>query len=571
MVVESDLLKAVGGRYELSGPLPALAIPSTLQDSLTARLDRLSAARESLQLAAVLGRDFSYELIQSASPLDDVVLSQQLGQLVTSEFLYQRGVQTDTHYTFKHSLIQDAAYNSLLITRRQQYHKQVAQVLEERFADTVENQPELVAHHYTEAGFNQQAVACLQQAGQIAMRRSANVEALNHINKGLELLDTLPDTPGRAPQEVALLTLLGQAWMQIKSFSAPEIHQAFSRAKELIDQGEETSHYFQVMFGLFTYYFVGAEYELAREVAEQNLEAAQRSQDPFTLPMAHRFVGTVLLRGGEPALAQEHFLQAAPRYDLQQHRSLALTYGNEPTSTALAYSARSLWVLGYPDQASILRQESIALAHDVSHPFTLAFVESAVATYYFESRAIQSALDHAETLIELAEEQGFAFWLEFATRLQAACLVQLGRTQGDIESLTQRLTTSASLLAEAHLYNDNAEDGLKAVAEAIDHVNETGDRFWEAELYRIKGELLMLLGGSESEAEGSFNQALEVAIRQSAKSLELRSVMSLARLWQMQGKPTEARELLAAIYGWFTEGFDTPDLIEAKTLHQELS
>ena len=342
MVVESDLLREVDGSYELTGPLPPLAIPSTLQDSLTARLDRLSSVRESVQLAAVLGREFSYEMIQAVSPLDDAALARDLGQLVTSEFLYQRGVAPESSYTFKHALIQDAAFNSLLISRRQQYHQHVAQALEERFPETVETQPELVAYQYTEAGFNEQAITYWQQAGQRAMRRSANVEAVNHLTRGLELLETLPDVSERASQELALQTMLGQGLIQTRGFTVPEVQLAFARARELIDQVEEISQYFQVMYGLFAYYTVRAEYQSALEVAEQCLEAAQRGQDPFPLLMAHRIIGIAMVSMGEPVSAREHLLQGFSRYEIERHRSLAQTYGLEPRSSGLIWSAINL-------------------------------------------------------------------------------------------------------------------------------------------------------------------------------------------------------------------------------------
>ncbi len=370
MVLESGLLHEAGGRYELSGPLPSLAIPSTLQDSLTARLDRQSSVRESVQLAAVLGREFSHELIQAVSRLDDVGLALHLAQLVSSEFLYKRGASPESIYTFKHALIQDAAYNSLLISKRQQYHQLVSQVYEESFPEAVETQPELVAHHYTEAGLNQRAISYWQKAGQIARERSANAEAINHFTQGLRLLEKVPEAPDRASQEVALQTMLGQSLIQTQGWATPEVQRAFNQARKLIDQDGETSQYFQVMYGLFTYHAVRAEWQPALEVADQCLVAAQSTQNPISLVLAHYLKGVVLLLKGELVLAQEQLLQGITRYDIQQHRSLALTYGQDPITVALVWFTRNLWQLGYPDQASSKIQEALELAQEISHPFT---------------------------------------------------------------------------------------------------------------------------------------------------------------------------------------------------------
>ena len=431
MVVESGLLHEVDGSYELSGPLPPLAIPSTLQNSLTTRLDRLSSARESVQLAAVLGREFSYELIQAVSPLDDAALARDLGQLVASEFLYQRGLPPESTYIFKH------------------------------------------------------------------------VEAVNHLTKGLELLETLPDPSEQAAQELALQTMLGQSLIQTRGYTAPEVQQAFSRARELIDLLGEISQYFQVMSGLFAYYFVRAEYQSGLEVAEQCLEAAQRGQDALHMLMAHRHIGTTMVLTGEPARAREHLLQGFSRYEIQQHRSLAQTYGQEPTSAGLIFSSRSLWLLGYPDQASSDLGEAVALAQEVSHPYNLAFVELNAAACNIQWHALQSALRYAEAVLDRTQEQGFTGLLPGAQNLQGGCWVRMGRTEEGIANIRQGLATYAVVgfrhgwleaqawLAEAYSITGRAQDGLEALAEAFAHLEETGERYWEAELYRIKGELLL--------------------------------------------------------------------------------
>ena len=582
MVIESGLLHEVDGRYELSGPLPALAIPSTLQDSLTARLDRLSTVRESVQLAAVLGREFSYDLIRTVSPLDDLALAQHLEQLVTSEFLYQRGVLPDSNYSFKHALIQDAAYNSLLISRRQQYHQQVGQALEERFPESVESQPELVAHHYTEAGLNQQAVTFWQQAGEIAMRRSANVEAVNHLTKGLELLETLPDTPERAPKEAALQTLLGQSMIQIRGYSAPEVQQAFSRARDLIGQLEESPQYLQVMSGLHDYYWIRGEHQSARTVAEQCLEVAQLSRDPDHIQIAHRRLGSSMLFMGDLRPAGEQLTQGIAHYDLEQHRSLAEFYGQEPACAHNIWLGFTKWLLGYPDQASKNIREALRMAEEVAHPFTQAFVLGVSATFYTRSRAIQEENECLDTLLPLAEEQNFSMWVVHASLLRGISWATSGNGTEGIDAIIRGLDNAKtigseqsranqlSLLAEAQGQEGQPEKGLDTVEQALAHVEKSGERFGEADIHRVKGDLLLLSGVNEIRAVECYQQSLDISRQQSAKSWELRTAISLARLWQKQGKVTEARELLSGIYGWFTEGFDTPDLIDAKALLEEL-
>ena len=286
-VVESGLLIEADGHYELRSPLPPLAIPSTLQDSLMARLDRLAPVKELAQLGATLGREFSYDLLHAVSPLDESSLQQGLRQLVEVELLYQRGLPPQATYLFKHALIQDTAYQSLLKSKRQQYHQQIAQVLEARFSDIKETQPELLAHHYTEAGLIEQAIPYWQRAGQRASQRSAHVEAISHLSKGLDLLKTLPDTPERAQQELTLQIALGAPLQATKGFGAPEVETVYTRARELCQQVGETPQLFPVLWGLWLFYTGRAEHETARELAEQLLSLAQSAQDPALLLQAH--------------------------------------------------------------------------------------------------------------------------------------------------------------------------------------------------------------------------------------------------------------------------------------------
>ena len=371
-VLESGLLREGEERYELTGPLPPLAIPATLHDSLMARLDRLATVKDVAQLGATIGRTFAYELLQAVSPLDDATLQHSLRQLVEAELVYQRGVPPQATYTFKHALIQDAAYQSLLRSTRQQYHQRIAQVLAEQFPETVETQPELLAHHYTEAGLSALAVVYWQRAGKRASERSAYVEAISHLRKGLAVLQMLPDTPARLQQELALQTTLGPALIATKGYGAPEVAQAYTRARELCQQMGETPDVFPVLRGLWVFHEARAELQVARELAEQLLVLAQRLQDPVHLIEAYRALGNTLFWLGEFAPARGHLEQGIALYDFQQHRALAFLYGTDPAVMCLSYAAWALWLLGYPDQARRRSAEALTLAQELSHSPSLA-------------------------------------------------------------------------------------------------------------------------------------------------------------------------------------------------------
>jgi class 3 adenylate cyclase/predicted ATPase len=601
MVLESHLLRPVNGHYELSGPLPPLAIPATLQDSLMARLDRLSEGREVVQLGAVLGREFAYEALRLLTTSDESTLQARLAQLVAAELLYQRGRPPRARYFFKHALIQDAAYASMLKSTRQRAHQQVAQVLVQRFGELVETQPEVVAHHYTEAGLSEQAIPYWQKAGQRAVERSAHVEAIGHLTKGLDVLRTLPDTPERAQQELTLQIALGAPLQATKGMGAPEVDRVYTRARELCRQVGETPQLFSVLVGLRRFYNLRAEYKTARELGEQLLSLAQSTQDPALLLEAHSALGAVLFHLGEFVPAREHLAQGFALYDLQQHRSHAFLYGLDPGVLCLSYAAWALWHIGYPEQALKKSHEALTLAQELAHPYSLAFVLYFTAQFHQHRREEHAAQERAEAAITLSTEQGFALELARCTLLRGWALAEQRQAEEGVTQMHQGLATYQAtgaelgrssflaLLAEAYGKVGQAEGGLSVLAEALAQVDKTGERHYEAELYRLKGTLTLQkfqvsgskfqvqespkseVRGPESEAEECFLKAIEIARKQQAKSLELRAVMSLSRLWQTQGKKDEARQLLAEIYGWFTEGFETKDLQEARALLEELN
>jgi predicted ATPase len=575
-VVESRLLQEVNGQYEVRGSQSALAIPATLQDSLMARLDRLVTAKGLAQIGAMIGRQFSYELLHAVSQVDEETLRKELGRLVDAELVYQRGLPPQAIYTFKHALIQDAAYASILKSARQQYHQRIGQILEDQFPDTITTQPELLAHHYTEAGLNEQAVVYWQRAGERAIERSAHVEAVAHLTEGLELLKTLPATRERVQQELTFQRALGVSLITSKGFNVPEVERTYARARDLCAQLGDSQEIVPVLFGLWGFYHTRHNYLTARELAEQLLTVAERHHDPALILQGHRALGDTLQILGEFDLARAHLEEGIALYDVQQHRSHTYLYGQDPGVGCLGFAGKVLWMLGYPEQALQRCDEALTLARELAHPFNLALALSYRARLLQLCRDRQATLAAAEELIALATAEGFPFYQNMGEWLRGWALVQQGYSEkgmGQIQVLAYpRRTWDRLLLAETYEATGQIEDGLRVVADTLAAVDKSGQRDHKAELNRLRGGLLLKhIVPDEKWAATCFQKALNIARQQYAKSLELRAAMSLSRLWQQQGKQAEAHVLLAPIYGWFTEGFDTKDLQEAKVLLEALA
>jgi predicted ATPase/class 3 adenylate cyclase len=581
-ILEAGLVQEDAGRYVLTGPLPPLAIPATLQDALMARLDRLSVVKDVAQLGAVLGREFAYELLRAVALLDEVTLQQALAQLVGAELLYQRGVPPQATYVFKHALIQDTAYQSLLKSTRQQYHQRIAQVLTTRFPEMVERQPEVAAHHYTEAGLNNEAIDYWQRAGQQALQRSAYAEAMSHLTIALDLLTTLPESRARSQQELVVQMTLGIVLRATKGQAAPEVERLYTHAHELCERVGEPLQRFRVLWGLWMVYSNRGEYHPMLHVGEQLLSLAERLQDPDLLLEAHHALWASYFLGGELATARPHFEQGLRLYAPQRHHTHAALYsGHDPGVCCHQLAAPSLWLLGYPDQAVANSQAALALAQQLAHPYTLTLALYFAAMVHHLRRDVPLTQARAEALMTVATDQEFPLHVAQAMPLRGWTLTENGQGEEGIAQIHQGLAayqaTGATrdrpyylaLLAEASAKVGQTTEGLEALAEALATLAKSGVPWWEAELYRLRGELL-LSADNEAAAEACFHQALDIAPRRQARSLELRAAMSLARLWQRQGKHAEAYQLLTPIYGWFTEGFDTADLKEAKALLDEL-
>jgi predicted ATPase len=544
-----------------------------------ARLDQLPTAKEVAQLGAVLGREFAYDMLRAVSSQDEATVQEGLARLVAAELLYQRGRLPRARYMFKHALIQDAAYASLLRSTRQLVHQQVAQLLETRFPEIVETQPELVAQHYTAAGCAEQAVPYWQRAGQQASDCSANLEAVSHLTTGIELLKALPETPERTQQALTLHIALGAALLMTKGQAAPAVEHAYTQARALCQQVGETPELVPVLLGLWRFYSARSQLHTAREFGETLLRLAQCVDDPTLAVIAHYVLGTTWLWLGVLPTARTHLEEGIARYTLDQRRAPVFRMGQDPGLVCQIYAALTLWLLGYPAQALARLHDGLALAYELAHPYSLAWARCWVAFVSQLYRDVPAVREHAEAAVALSTEQSFPYWAALGTILRGWALAMQGRNEVGMAEVRQgiagwRATGAAllgpyfcTMLADVSAHLGHPADGLQALAEAHTLMEQQEERWWEGEVCRLRGVLLLRQPETpQAEAEAWLQRALDVARRQEAKSLELRAAMSLSRLWQQQGKRQEAHDLLAEVYAWFTEGFDTADLQDAKAL-----
>jgi predicted ATPase/class 3 adenylate cyclase len=578
-VLEANLLNDEGDHYTLAGPLPPMAIPTTLQESLMARLDRLAPAREVAQAAAAIGRDFAYDLLAAVSPVPEGELEQVLNDLVASGLVFRRGTPQQASYSFKHALVQDAAYATLLRSKRQQLHARIAAALEQHYLETVQAQPELLAHHYTEAGLAETAIDYWLRAGRRSIARSAMAEAVVQLRKGLELLAGLPETDQRHRQELDLQVALGVALMATQGWTAAEAGRANARARELCEQIEATAQLWPVLYGQWAFHAVRAELDTARELAEELRRRAEEHQDVAATLVGYRVIGTGALWRGEIVAAREPFERTLALYDPERHRSLAFLYVQDPRMAALSGLSWALLALGYPEQAQAHNREALAAARELSHANTLAYALMWACFFSQFSREERDARDRAEELIALATEQNFPHYIAAGRMILGWALTQAGECEAGIEHLRRGLlawrATGAAvyvpyflgLQAEAYGRAGRVSEGLDLVSEALRQVDETGERWFEAGLHRLSGELrLQLPRADASTAEACFRQAIAFARRQDTKLWELRAAARLSRLLIEQDRHQEAYDLLAPVHAWFTEGLDTPDLKRARAL-----
>ena len=584
-VLESKLLRETHDRYLLDAPLPALAIPTTLRDSLLARLDRLAPIREIAQIGACIGREFSYELLAALSPLKATRLDEALEQLTTTGLVFRRGTPPDAIYIFKHALVQDAAYDSLLKSKRAQLHAQIAQVLEKDFSDQVANEPELLARHLTQAGLTKQAIGYWHLAGERAGERLAYAEGIAYRQRGIELAGTLPDAPDVAALELGLQIGLGFALIPTKGYTAPESLLAFTRAQALCEQvGEIGPPLFSALRGLYVFNLLRAEPRSAHEFAERCMVLAEQSGSSDMLVAARALRGGSAYRLGHFASARVDFEKSLASYSVAAHGERTLMYGLDPKAGTLNWLALTLWALGYPDQALTCCAEVEAVARRSSHPFTRCFAPQAASMVHELRREPEASEKYADALISLAVDQGFPFMSTIGAALRALSIIQQGKgrnrelaqLQGAIDTMRATGTLEPAhwfqaFLAQAHFHLGNMPGALEASQEGLRVTRQHAEGWLEVKFLRLLGDArLARSNGADVEAETFYLESIELARRQEAKSLELQAALALARLWASQGKRKAALELLQPVYDWFTEGRTTKDHLEAAALLAEL-
>jgi class 3 adenylate cyclase/predicted ATPase/ABC-type transport system involved in cytochrome c biogenesis ATPase subunit len=581
-VLEAGILVADADGYRLDGPLPPLAIPETLQDSLMARLDRLASVREIAQIGAAIGREFSYSLVQALVAREENALKHALAQLEQAELVFRRGEPPDAVYSFKHALVRDAAYESLLKSRRQQLHGQIARALEQRFADIVASQPELVAQHFTEAGLVEPAIDYWLKAGHLALSRSANAEAVKHLRQGIELTQSLAPSPERARKELDFYLALGPAVAATEGYAAPETLRVFSHARDLLGEGGTLAEQMTVLWGVYLAHAMRAEYTAARDVAQQCMALAAEHKHPGISALASRFMGQTLWSVGAFVDARVHLERAL---DLCAANPETVTsyrrFGADDQVTALSSLSRTLWILGYPQRAAALAAQALARARSMGLAFTMAWALDGEALLGALGADLQRAAAHTEEAMAHSIEHSLADYEQRARFIQGALLAQSGDPHHGIELMhnaiaaaentaaRNRRTLYLAHLASAHASLGQPEVGLDLLDEAIQTAEITNERFFEAELYRLRGKMLLTLG-RRREAEAALRRALTIAQQQQARWWELRAAISLAKHWHDEGKYSEAGSLLQPIYRWFVEGFDTADMKDARALLDEL-
>jgi class 3 adenylate cyclase/tetratricopeptide (TPR) repeat protein len=551
-------------------------IPQSLQASLIARLDRLGEAGKVVPLAATLGRSFHYRLIRSVSTLGEAQLNWALAAMTAAGLLYRRGTPPEATYTFKHALIQDAAYETLLRSRRQQYHGRVAEVLLQHFPEQAAAEPELVARHLSLASLPEKAVEFWLLAGQRAGKRSAHLEAIAALEQGLQELEKIPQSRSRDDHEFNLCIALGASLLTVKGWSAPDVEATYERAHELSVTAGDVQKLFDALRGLTNVLFLKGEISHARLLADQQLAIAQRQNDKALLLGGYRSVGMCSFFVGEFEEAWENLQRANSIYDPSLHHAQAFVYGTDPGVICLSVGGWANWFLG--DFAAARRevQAALSLAEEVRHPFSLAYARGLAASLYQVCRNPEAVGEHAEAAIAIAEEHHYPYWLGWATVMQGWAQSALGNPDRGIEVLRRGLATYEStgaqqikpyiltLLAEMFGWAGLPEKGIETLTGAFGPGNKTDVCFYEAEALRIQGELLRQSHAGDGRA--FFERALKLARRQRARALELRAAVSAGRAWRERGERNPARDLIADLYGSFDAGLSDPDLLDAREL-----
>jgi class 3 adenylate cyclase/tetratricopeptide (TPR) repeat protein len=576
-VLEGSILVGDAEGYRLEGPLPPLAIPATLHDSLMARLDRLAPVKEIGQIGAAIGRDFSYSLLRAVAGRDEIALKHALAQLEQAELVFRRGEPPEAVYSFKHVLVRDAAYESLLRSRRQQLHGQIARTLEDKFSAIVASQPEIAAHHFTEAGLVEPAIDYWLKAGQHAARRSANTEALNHFARGLDLLPKIDDPMLRNKSELLLQTSLGHSLRSIKGWSIDSVKHAYTRALQLCKESGFDEHTLPAVFGLWTWNFLRAALGEAQTLAEHLMNTAEDVNDSAFKVLAQQALGFTLFARGQFAAAHVALERSISMCEENKAAAYLDLSAQDPRVHVRLYDGMALWFLGYPDQALRICAEARRYADTSQHPFTEAMARTiSLRLHQFRGEAAVVARQ-ADAAIALCEERGFVHYLAMALILRGWASAQQSEFEKGIAEIQaglekQRATDALlfesytlGLLADACIKNERYGQAFEFLNQAEFRLDdENTERFYAAEIYRLLGETHLRSRRDLDQADRCFCKGLKVAREQKARSLELRLCASLYDLYELKQSGDQYRRQLGEIYASFTEGFDTKDLVTAK-------
>jgi len=588
-VLEADS-EGEARRTAAAVPSPSLAVPASLYASLMARLDRLGPAKEVAQIGATIGREFSHALLVAVVRKPEAELLSALDRLVAAGLLFRRGVPPYASYLFKHALVQDAAYGTLLREPRRALHASIAEALENQFVEIAESQPELLARHCTEAGLIEKAVGLWGKAGQRSLQRSALAEAAEQLTRALAQIAALPGTAALRREQIKLQVALITPLIHLKGYAAPETKAAAEQARLLIEQAkglgeppEDPLLLFAILYGVWATNFVAFNGDALRELATQFLRLAEKQGATAPIMIGHRLMGTSLLYTGEFAESRAHNDQALALYDPTQHRPLAARFGQDVGISILSFRSLAVWMLGYPDLAVADIAHVLKAAREIGHAASLMYALSVTSLTQLHCGNYAATSAQANELIALANEKGSLLWKAFGMIHEGCALTTSGKhstavqaiTSGLIEfqstGATQLLPLYVSYLAKVNAELGQLSDAWRCINEAMTAVETTKERWCEAEINRVAGEIALTSREREvAKAEAYFERALTIARAQQAKSWELRAAMSMARLWRDQGKRQEAHDLLAPVYCWFTEGFDTLDLKEAKALLEQL-
>ncbi len=581
-VLESGQLRETESGWVLDGPLRTLAIPTSLHDSLMARLDRLQPVKQVAQTAAAIGREFDHRLLAAISPLPGPELEAALDRLVAAELVFRRGVPPAARYLFKHALVRDAAYESLLKSRRQELHGAIARALQEHFAEIAQNEPELLARHLTEAGKPEAAVPYWQAAGERAARASANAEAAAHFRQAIALLAGLPVSDERHRLELQLQIQLAGSLIAIEGYGGSSTVAAFARARELFEHVGDPTLHFPVLYGAWVTVMIRAEHVRALEVATQFVQIAQGQDDTGPTQVAHRIRGWTLFFLGKFTEAMPELERTLALYQPDRHADLAYKFGQDTRVAALILWSLGKWQLGFPDQAIKARDEAIAHGRRSNHANSLAYALYFGCAVDYVLGAFDVVGQRASELAVVSDRHGMALWRAWARVALGWRMAREGEAGSGIAMIRHGLAEQDStgtmvwrphnllLLAEAHLAQGALDDALAAVDAALAVSTRQQELWLEPELHRRRAEILLRQGDRVADAQACLETALAIARRRQARSWELRAACDMARLLAEQGKRREAHDLVAGVYGWFTEGFATADLIAAKALLEEL-